>query len=68
MHTITSLLLVLSVALGASACSRPEPTPVAQTAIQRPVAARWTCPMHKEVVADQPGKCPKCGMKLEEIK
>ncbi len=23
-----------------------------------------TCPMHPEVVARQPGKCPKCGMKL----
>ena len=24
----------------------------------------WTCPMHPEVVADGPGTCPKCGMKL----
>lgn len=24
----------------------------------------YTCPMHPEVVSDQPGKCPKCGMKL----
>ena len=24
----------------------------------------YTCPMHKEVVSSQPGKCPKCGMKL----
>lgn len=24
----------------------------------------YTCPMHKEVVSDRPGKCPKCGMKL----
>ena len=27
-------------------------------------AAKYTCTMHKEVVSDQPGKCPKCGMKL----
>jgi hypothetical protein len=26
--------------------------------------AVYTCPMHKEVVSDQPGRCPKCGMKL----
>jgi YHS domain-containing protein len=27
-------------------------------------AAVWTCPMHPEVRADKPGKCPKCGMAL----
>ena len=24
----------------------------------------YTCPMHAEVVASVPGKCPKCGMEL----
>lgn len=27
---------------------------------------RYTCPMHPEVVADSPGRCPHCGMKLVE--
>lgn len=26
----------------------------------------YTCPMHPEVKADKPGKCPQCGMKLEK--
>ncbi len=26
---------------------------------------RYTCPMHAEVVRDEPGECPKCGMALE---
>src|SRR5512140_3357659 len=25
----------------------------------------YTCPMHPEVQEKEPGKCPKCGMKLE---
>jgi FtsP/CotA-like multicopper oxidase with cupredoxin domain len=24
----------------------------------------YSCPMHPDVVSDEPGKCPKCGMKL----
>jgi FtsP/CotA-like multicopper oxidase with cupredoxin domain len=27
----------------------------------------YACPMHREVVADEPGHCPKCGMKLLAI-
>jgi P-type Cu+ transporter len=32
------------------------------TATTRP---EYTCPMHPEIVQDQPGSCPKCGMALE---
>jgi FtsP/CotA-like multicopper oxidase with cupredoxin domain len=27
-------------------------------------AVVYTCPMHAEVLTDEPGRCPKCGMKL----
>jgi Heavy metal binding domain len=30
-------------------------------------AERWTCPMHPEVIQSEPGKCPKCGMKLVPV-
>ncbi|MFO0823261.1 MAG: heavy metal translocating P-type ATPase [Gemmataceae bacterium] len=29
--------------------------------------AKYTCPMHPEVIADGPGTCPKCGMALEAM-
>jgi len=32
--------------------------PVLETRIQ------YTCPMHPEVISDEPGNCPKCGMDL----
>jgi FtsP/CotA-like multicopper oxidase with cupredoxin domain len=27
-------------------------------------AVAYACPMHPDVVSDEPGRCPKCGMKL----
>lgn len=30
--------------------------------------ARYTCPMHPEIVQDAPGSCPKCGMALIPIR
>ena len=30
-----------------------------------PVGTQWTCPMHPEILQDQPGSYPKCGMALE---
>jgi len=32
-----------------------------------PPGAKWTCPMHPEVVQDGPGSCPICGMALEPM-
>lgn len=29
---------------------------------------KYTCPMHPEVIADTPGECPLCGMKLVPAK
>lgn len=28
---------------------------------------QYTCPMHPEVLKDEPGKCPKCGMNLVPV-
>ena len=31
-------------------------------------AALWTCPMHPQIIEDQAGTCPICGMDLVEMK
>ena len=41
------------------------PTPVSPVAAVP--GARYTCPMHPEIVQDGPGTCPKCGMALEPL-
>ncbi|WP_219921444.1 heavy metal-binding domain-containing protein [Rufibacter sp. XAAS-G3-1] len=54
-----------------SACngSATEPKAVEGTETNQQVAGvTYTCPMHPEVVSNEPGKCPKCGMFLEEVK
>jgi Cu2+-exporting ATPase len=33
--------------------------------MERSGRAAYSCPMHPEVVRDEPGRCPKCGMNLE---
>jgi Cu+-exporting ATPase len=32
-----------------------------------PEGAKWTCPMHPEVIREGPGSCPICGMALEPM-
>ena len=31
-------------------------------------AAQYTCPMHPEIIRDEPGACPICGMNLVPLK
>src|SRR5690606_2530776 len=37
--------------------------------VEMPVApgTKYTCPMHPEIVRDQPDSCPICGMALEPM-
>ena len=50
------------------AANRPmKDTPAKVNAIANPACmVVYSCPMHSEVISDQPGFCPKCGMKLVE--
>lgn len=44
-----------------------KPKSVVQSQSTAQSQAKYTCPMHPEVISNQPGKCPKCGMDLVEI-
>jgi len=44
--------------LGSAAARTPEAAPR---------GTKYTCPMHPEIVRDEPGDCPKCGMALEPM-
>ena len=37
-----------------------------KTTEQEMAQTQYTCPMHPEVVQNEPGKCPQCGMTLVE--
>jgi P-type Cu+ transporter len=38
-----------------------------EKAKDQPKGTKYTCPMHPEVVRDEPGDCPICGMALEPM-
>ena len=37
---------------------------IAEMHMEAPAGTTYTCPMHAEVVSEEPGHCPDCGMKL----
>lgn len=41
-------------------------TPTGQTST-KPAKKLWVCPMHPQIIRDQPGVCPICGMDLVEM-
>lgn len=58
-----SLVLVLGLTIASPSLSNVYGQTTRKTETKAP-SAKYTCPMHPEVVMDKPGKCPKCGMTL----
>ena len=52
------IIIVLAVVL--AGCTQPAPKKQAEA------KCKYTCVMDKDVCAEKPGVCPKCGMKLVE--
>ncbi|AMR29532.1 hypothetical protein A0257_22165 [Hymenobacter psoromatis] len=55
-------LLLAALTLGAGACQQAKPD--AATAAKPGQAAYYTCPMHPQIHAEEPGSCPICHMDL----
>lgn len=57
-----ALFMAMLLSLGFLSCSN-ETHPVNAETMQTRV---FTCPMHPQIIRDQPGDCPICGMRLVE--
>lgn len=61
LKNIKAILAILLIASLFFACSDQQKKPAASQV--KPVA-KYTCPMHPQVLEDHPGTCPICGMTL----
>lgn len=59
---IGTILIALGTA-GFIACSKGAPGGKTETG-EKGKISHYTCPMHRQIHLDQPGKCPICGMTL----
>jgi hypothetical protein len=58
------LIPILAVLLLFSCKEKTETTTTTVATHKHDEATKYTCPMHPQIVRDQPGKCPICGMDL----
>lgn len=74
MRKIKILLMAITVATFLAACNNSTKTDSATengtdntTNQQMAEKIMYQCPMHPEVISDEPGTCPKCQMDLAKI-
>ena len=60
---LTLALLIGLLAFGAAACQKSRPE-AARAHERAGTSTYFTCPMHPQIVRDEPGKCPICSMDL----
>jgi hypothetical protein len=66
--TLMAVAILLSAVSVFAAHSTATVADTTKTKVVKPAAkpkkVQYTCVMHSDVIADKPGKCPKCGMTL----
>jgi Cu(I)/Ag(I) efflux system membrane fusion protein len=64
-----SVILIISLLVLFFLFTRPDDTAdKGQGLADEQNSQLWTCGMHPEVITDEPGQCPKCGMDLVPLK
>lgn len=68
MKTKINLILLgaMALSLAFSACNTQDRKVTSTEQNNSAKNIIYTCPMHAEVISDEPGKCPKCHMELVE--
>ena len=63
---LMTVAILFSVATVFAAHTNTAVSDTTKTKKVKPVKVQYTCPMHPDVLSDNPGKCPKpgCGMTL----
>jgi len=59
------LIPLFFIACGSDETQQNTDTEITETSDENQL---WTCGMHPEVILDEPGQCPKCGMNLVPVK
>ena len=60
---VIGILLPASFATAAAGLYFDVPGRIQQARLAQKSKAPYTCPMHPNVMSDQPGDCPHCGMR-----
>jgi hypothetical protein len=64
-----SAIICIAIALSlTTACQKQKEKESGQETTKETKKPVYTCSMHPEVESEHAGKCPKCGMDLEEKK
>ena len=66
MNKFKILLMAVVTTFSINAYAQSTPAPIMDS-IKLPEKVMYTCSMHPDIISDQPGICPKCGMELVKI-